>query len=132
MRKKHLYLLFIESINTAHLFVSDQGLPKISLFDTKTHCFKTDDPIIACNELYKIFTQKYLTQQKKDELTRDLNKKRKQAANYIKKSEAKISHLRDRRSLEEIAHIIMANLHNINPNDAQIEVPESFIMRPPI
>jgi predicted ribosome quality control (RQC) complex YloA/Tae2 family protein len=124
--KKVFIPALIESLNTAHLFISDQGLPKISLFDTATHCFKTDDPIIACNELYKIFTQKYLTQQKKDELTRDLNKKRKQAANYIEKSEAKISHLRGRRSLEEIAHIIMANLHNINPNDAQIEVPDLY------
>ena len=124
--KKAFIPAFIESLNTAHLFISDQGLPKISLFDTETHCFKTDDPIIACNELYKIFTQKYLTQQKKDELTRDLNKKRKQAANYIKKSEEKVSHLRDRRSIEEIAHIIMANLHNINPNDAQIEVPDLY------
>ena len=53
-------------------------------------------------------------------------KKRKQAANCIEKSEAKISHLRGRRSLEEIAHIIMANLHNINPNDAQIEVPDLY------
>ena len=124
--KKVFIPALIESLNTAHLFISDQGLPKISLFDTETHYFKTDDPIIACNELYKIFTQKYLTQQKKDELTRDLNKKRKQAANYIEKSEAKISHLRGRRSLEEIAHIIMANLHNINPNDAQIEVPDLY------
>ena len=124
--KKVFIPTFIESLNTAHLFVSDKGLPKISLFDTELHCFKTDDPIIACNELYKIFTQKYLTQQKKDRIMRELNKKRKQAANYIEKSEVKISHLRDRRSLEEVAHMIMANLHNINPNDTQIEVQDLY------
>ena len=63
--KKAFIPAFIESLNTAHLFVSDQGLPKISLFDTELHCFKTDDPIIACNELYKIFTQKYLNSAEK-------------------------------------------------------------------
>ena len=124
--KKVFIPTFIESLNTAHLFISDKGLPKISLFDTELHCFKTDDPIIACNELYKIFTQKYLTQQKKDRIMRELNKKRKQAANYIEKSEVKISHLRNRRSLEEVAHMIMANLHNINPNDTQIEVQDLY------
>ena len=81
-------------------------MPKIRLFNTKTYYFRTDDPIIACNNLYKIFTQKYLIQQKKNEIVRELNKKRKQAANYIKKSEQKLSLLRNRRSPEEIANII--------------------------
>ena len=124
--KKKILPTFIEFLNTTPFFISDKGLPKISLFHTETHCFKTHDPIIACNKLYKIFTQKYLTQQKKDEITRELKKKRKQAANYIKKSEEKISYLKEQRSLKEMAHIIMANLHNINPNDAQIVVKDLY------
>ena len=101
-------------------------MPKISLFNTKTYYFRTDDPIIACNNLYKIFTQKYLTQQKKNEIVRELNKKREQAENYIKKSEQKLSLIRNRRSLEEIANIIMANLHNIKPNDNQLKVKDLY------
>ena len=125
-QKKKFIPNFIEFLSTSSLFVSSQGMPKISFFDTKTYYLKTDDPIIACNNLYKIFTQKYLIQQKKNEIVRDLNKKRKQAANYIKKSEQKISLLRNRRSPEEIANIIMANLHNIKPNDNQIKVKDLY------
>ena len=117
---------FIEYLHTNPLYVSYEVLPKITLFDTKTYYCKTDDPIVACNHLYKIFTQKYLTQQKKNEIIRDLNKKRKKTINYIKKSEQKISLLKNRRSLEEIANIIMANLNNIKPNNDQIKVKDLY------
>ena len=117
---------FIESLRTNPFYISSQDMPKIRLFNTKTYYFRTDDPIIACNNLYKIFTQKYLIQQKKNEIVRELNKKRKQAANYIKKSEQKLSLLRNRRSPEEIANIIMANLHNIKPNDRLIKVKDLY------
>ena len=125
-QKKTFIPDFIESLSTNPLFVSSEGIPRITLFDTKNSYLRTDDPIIACNNLYKIFTQKYLIQQKKNEIIRTLNKKHKQAANYIEKSEQKISVLRNRRSLEEIANIIMANLHNIKPNDKEIKVKDLY------
>ncbi|NQW28069.1 MAG: fibronectin/fibrinogen-binding protein [Flammeovirgaceae bacterium] len=115
---------FINTLKTNPITIEDGIYPKISLLHSEGT--ETTDPLEICNGFYKIFTGDYLFKLKKQSHIRDLIKKRTHAQHYISKSKEKLKSLKDQRSIEEIANIIMANLHLIDPKKDHIELPDLY------
>ncbi len=81
---------------------------------------ETEDPIRAANELYSRFTfNHYLSAEKSDAL-KQIDKAIEKAKNYVQTSSRKLEEIKTRRNYEEIANLIMANLHQISSGSKMV------------
>jgi predicted ribosome quality control (RQC) complex YloA/Tae2 family protein len=81
-----------------------------------------NDPIDALNHFYQQYSGTYYLQKEKDEALKALLKKQAQTQSYISKSMQKLEELKTNSRHEEIANIIMANLHSIPQQAEEIEL----------
>ena len=80
----------------------------------------TNDPIEAANEFYYQYTKIFFLQQEKGNLLRKLNKQLKKTEGYLTKTSAKLEDIEKNTRHQEIADILMANIHNIKPNTPEV------------
>ena len=88
-----------------------KGVPEIKILGKDQSNISTHSPIEASNLLAKSFSQEYFLNKEKNEIRSLLNKKIKSTQNYIQKATLELDKIKNRRSFEEIANIVMANLH---------------------
>ncbi|MTI29752.1 NFACT RNA binding domain-containing protein [Xanthovirga aplysinae] len=81
-----------------------------------------DSPIEAINGFYAYYTKIYYLVKEKHAILRSLEKSRKRCENYLVKSEQKLEDLKKHSRNEELANIIMANLHQIHSGSAEVEL----------
>jgi len=88
-------------------------LPYLSLLkNMQAEClFESNDPIEITNEYAHQYLSKYHFTKTKNKHLAVLHKKIKQTKSYIKSNEQKLSSLIDNVKYEELANILMANLH---------------------
>ncbi len=108
-----------------------KGKPELELTEPADFLVRCKSPIEASNELAKHYTQDYLLQEEKRQIERILQKTTKASRNYVQKSYLNLESLDSRRSYEEVANIIMANLHQI-PKNANLVTLEDFYTDKPI
>ncbi len=102
----------------------ENGLPFLSLFEQKNKPLLTaaSDPIEIANELFYGFTRVFSVRREKEKAVARLNQMIKKGRNYIQKSKSKLSSLIESSRHEEIANIIMANLHQIKEGQERVEL----------
>ncbi|AZQ61032.1 DUF814 domain-containing protein [Flammeovirga pectinis] len=83
------------------------------LFEEGTTLFETDNAIEAANEFFYRFSKRFFVEQERVPLLREIDKRLKQSRSYLKKNYARFEELTESARFEEIANIIMANLHAI-------------------
>lgn len=97
--------------------------PQLTLLEVSNQNFDilkvTDNPIEATNEFYYQYTKKYFLQEEKNNVVRLLNKKLKKTLNYISKTSKKLEDIEQKARHQEIADILMANLHNVPKNSSE-------------
>ncbi|WP_169662774.1 NFACT RNA binding domain-containing protein [Flammeovirga yaeyamensis] len=81
---------------------------------------ESDDPIDAANEFYYRFSKRYFVEREKGPLIKEIDKRLKQSKSYLKKHYARYEELTENARFEEIANIIMANLHAIPPRSKKV------------
>ncbi|MCR9254214.1 MAG: NFACT RNA binding domain-containing protein [bacterium] len=92
----------------------EKGLPYLSLFKTaQTPLFESSDPITISNELFYRFTRVFSLKREKETAISKVQNQIKKGNNYISKSSKKLDEIKHSSRNEEIANIIMANLHQI-------------------
>ncbi|WP_026995926.1 NFACT RNA binding domain-containing protein [Flectobacillus major] len=91
---------------------------------------KVEDPIQASNELYYSFAKVNVFDKEKGQIIRHLQKQIHRTQVYIDKSYAQLSGLEDDIKHEEIANIIMANLHAIPERTETIELYDFYRDKP--
>jgi len=72
-----------------------------------------NEPIAAVNEFYYLYISKFQLLKEKTEILKKLEKEKEKLASYIEKSEEKCLTLEVENRYEDIANILMANLHQI-------------------
>lgn len=77
--------------------------------------FESQNPILALNQFQHIFNYIYYFETEKNEALKKIEAKTKQTQQYIKKVEEKLWELIGAISYEQVANIIMANLHDLPP-----------------
>lgn len=79
----------------------------------------TNDPIEAANEFYYQYTKIFYLQKEKGDLLKLLSKQLKKTKGYLSKTSAKLADIENNSRHQEIADILMANIHNIKPNASE-------------
>lgn len=97
------------------LLEKDNGHPYISLVTQEKNYSYTSDPIEACNLLAAKYFQSYLFRKEKDKAILNIEKEIYKGESYIRKTENKLKDRIAGIKNEEIANILMANLH-VKPN----------------
>ncbi|EAY24285.1 NFACT RNA binding domain-containing protein [Microscilla marina] len=114
----------LQDIEKAGFYIYfDKGLPKLLTFlrdpDYKEHY---DGAIEAINNFYYQYVKISSLEKQREKASRVLNKRIKQTQNYLDKTYGKLADLDDSNKNEEIANIIMANLHVIPKRAKTVEL----------
>jgi predicted ribosome quality control (RQC) complex YloA/Tae2 family protein len=80
------------------------------------------EPIPAINYFYNQYTREYYLQKEKQAMVSQLQNQRKQVGNYVVKAQRQLDHIQQNSRSEELANIIMANLHAIPPKATEVEL----------
>ena len=95
---------------------SAEELPQLSLFNcgkTGDTVKSTNDPIEALNEFYYRYARQFHLNLERAEAIKALQKRIKQTAGYLKKTNAKLEEIEQTSRHKELADILMANLHQL-------------------
>jgi len=127
-QKKIVIKSFFETFDQLNLGISDKEPTsiKISYKENQNLCFQSNDAIELSNKLYFEKINRDVMQKRKSVLIRDINKDLKKAKNYIFKSKYRLKAINERKSYEEIANLIMANLHAIKRNLRYVELDDFY------
>jgi predicted ribosome quality control (RQC) complex YloA/Tae2 family protein len=114
-QKKDEVKLFI--INPNEVFaVHNNNTDKIEILH------KTDNAIEACNLFYMEFSKRYYLLKEKNAASKAIEKRHRQTQNYIDKTLKSIEKVENQMRYEEFGHILMANLHQIQPRLKSVEL----------
>ena len=95
--------------------------PRLSLIKEGGELLKTfEDPIQASNEFYYASTKINAIDKEKGQIIKLLQKKKDKITTYLTHQYRKLSEIETGASQEEIGHIIMANLHEIEPRSETV------------
>lgn len=83
---------------------------------------KTDNSIEACNLFYMEFSRRYYLGKEKNAALKAIEKRHRQTKNYIDKTLRKIEKVENTMRYEEFGHILMANLHAVEPRSKSVEL----------
>ncbi|MEP0369148.1 MAG: NFACT RNA binding domain-containing protein [Cyclobacteriaceae bacterium] len=106
--------------NPMTIIENEDSIYELSLLYVRdTKLWQTTSAIEAANAFYTNYTKNVYLNHRKQDLLKELNKKIKQSESYLKKTRSQLKEIKSRRGQEEIANIIMANLHQINQGDKE-------------
>lgn len=128
--KADLLVRLLKQFEQKEFHIIEDGKPSLYLFTDKTSSFSTSSAIEAANVLYRKTVSGFLFRKERDTLLQSLRQKIKKSENYIRKNEQKLKEIAERRSYEEIANIIMANLHIIPDNASKATVNDVYTGKP--
>ena len=104
-----------------YVYSDETSPPFLSLFQTEKQLVtKSSDPIRISNELFYSYTKEYFLKTEQTKLISAIDSNIKKSYNYIQKSTRKLKNLQETARHEEIANIIMANLHNIPSQQKEV------------
>lgn len=123
--KVNFWYELLQKLNNNPICVDATSKPTIDLLSG--NCERSfSSPIKACNELYKMMVGSFFLNREKDRITLNLNQVIARSRNYIKKNHKKLQEIKNRRKYDEIANIIMANLHQIKPNVKKVTLTDFY------
>jgi NFACT N-terminal and middle domains/NFACT protein RNA binding domain len=88
------------------------------------------DVLAALNEFYAQLARQYYFHSEKSELQRGLEKQKQKIELYLQKGEEKLIELEIENRYEEIANILMANLHQVPARASTVELFDFYHNRP--
>ncbi|WP_109830275.1 NFACT RNA binding domain-containing protein [Reichenbachiella versicolor] len=97
-------------LNTPKFYLT-KNTPKLLLLTPKEEHSNFSNPIDASNQYANKFLSTFYLARDKNAILNKVRSDIKKAKGYIKKSQSKLLEIKERRSYEEIANILMANLH---------------------
>ncbi len=118
---------FIHTINHNSLFVGlIDGIPVLKLVPVPDPVMVTDDPMTASNKLAELHQQFYVLGKEKLHIRQQLQKDAQQMTTYIAKAETKLAEVIHQRDPQELANLIMANLHLIPAMAKEVKLPDFY------
>lgn len=86
--------------------------------------------IEAINDFFYIYSRYHFFEKEKNDIIRMLERQKMQSLNYVEKAKAKLNEIENSIKNEEIANIIMANLHQIPPKAEEVELLNFYTNQP--
>jgi predicted ribosome quality control (RQC) complex YloA/Tae2 family protein len=110
---KRFIKILHELENNPITILRDTGAPELSILLELDHQkWQSQNAIEAASYYYILFSQFTYLHDGKNKLLREINNKINKSESYLIKTKQKLNEVVNQRSYEEIANIIMANLHN--------------------
>ncbi len=101
--------------------------PELSLLKSNKEVFiETMDPIHAANEFYRQYTYGVYLHSAKSNALKQIDKAVQKLKNYLENSAKKLDEITHRRTYEEIANLIMANLHQIDTGRTSVVLQDFY------
>ncbi len=122
-------LQIVDRLNAADEFLILQPPgkpPAISLLHAADTVGRTTDPMEACTLLFRSHMQGYLFAGEKALIAKELEKRVQRSQHYIQRNEKELDSLQTKRSYEEVANIIMANLHQLPESGGEVELHDFY------
>ena len=105
---------FLPALESPTFYVSaTETVAFLSLFPSENTTYSGTEVIAALNEFYYTFSKLFYFENERLSVVKQLEKKQQKLENYLQNAEAKHLELELENRYEEIANIIMANLHQI-------------------
>ncbi len=101
---------------------STKGNLRLDFFPTDEVLCESEDAFLIINTFFRAFSQTYFLVKERENAVKLLEKRRKQAENYLQKAYLRLEELNAQANFEKIAHILMANLHQIPERAKEIEL----------
>ena len=102
----------------------DADIPRISLLELSDST--TEDPILASNWLYETSVRKLFFEKEKNQVINQLKQRIKKSENYIFKTRQKLQEIEEARNPEEIANVLMANLHHVQTGLSKVVLTDIY------
>ena len=96
--------------------------PALSLVKTGEVIHEEKDPLEAINHFFRTYVKEVSVESVKQQALRQLEKAKERSENYILKTKEKLHAIEEGTKYNEIADIIMANLHQVSPNAEKAEL----------
>ncbi|CAN5258499.1 NFACT RNA binding domain-containing protein [soil metagenome] len=110
-------------LNSSEYFLTYfSGQPVLSLIPFGEIQENFIDPLEAIKKFYQTYTGTYYLTKEKNEIKKNLEKRHVHSVNYLTKSRNKLKELKFSSRYEELANILMANLHNIQHQATEVEL----------
>jgi len=103
-----------------------EGQPFLSLVPVENSKLVTYDALEASNKFADLHHRHFQLAKEKQQIIQTVTKKIKQAKNYLAKTGNKLDEINNQRSLEEVANILMANLHTISSNKKEVTLDDFY------
>ncbi|WP_420581646.1 NFACT RNA binding domain-containing protein [Reichenbachiella sp.] len=114
--------LLIEELNDSNFYLL-KGEPGLRLFKPDEEYVLYHSPCEVSNQLARSFFTSQVVAQLKNKLLGQINKDIKKSESYISQNKSKLTEIEKRRGYDELANILMANLHlKIDPSKKEIEL----------
>ncbi len=118
----------LRNMEQSPIFLVSAKLPRISLIEQTVT--STLDPITATNWLYEKLVTTIYFDKEKERIINQIKQKIKKSESYIHKSLEKLRKLESERSPEEVANLLMANLHNIQKGLRKVVLTDFYSDKP--
>lgn len=106
----------LEELKSSKFYITEHNEEvHFLLFKEGNILYEGNDSIEAANEFYYRFSKRYFVERERGPLLKEIEKRLKQSKAYLKKNYARFEELTENARFEELANIIMANLHSIAP-----------------
>lgn len=103
------------------------GMPVLSLLEQNLPILlETREAIAACTRFYEEYTRSYYLHSEKHAAVRPLENTIKKTKSYLIKTREKLEAIKERRGYEEIANILMANLHQIPKGSSSVNLHDFY------
>lgn len=120
-----LFHELLKELETNPICITDHGKPVLTLL--KKECSEAyDQAIEANNEFYIRFTRSHYLSSVKSNVIKPLEDQIKKTENYLNNTEKKLFAILDRRGYDEIANILMANLHLIQKGQVEVTLDDFY------
>lgn len=116
--------------NNYYLYTSSSGRPEISLLKPPQFELESNDPIAICRELHLAFVRDFLFSHKKQSVTNLLRKRQSKTEKSLESYQLHLEKIKTRRSYEEVANIVMANLHQFQPDQEKVILEDFYTGNP--
>lgn len=112
----------LSELNDSNFYLLKE-VPELRLFKPEESYEQFDSPIDVSNQLARSFFTNQGFAQLKNKLLAQVNKEIKKCESYISQNKNKLAEIENRRGYDELANILMANLHlKVDPSAKNIEL----------
>ena len=120
--------ILLDKIEKNPIYLMSSSLPGISLINESSE--STTDAIYATNWLYEKTVRMVFFEKEKEQITNRLKRDIRKSESYIEKTRQKLNEQESSRNPEEIANILMANLHSIQKGLSKIVLTDFYTSEP--